>query len=72
MGTTRKTYEVFGYRVFTVTKFHEDNFDVKELDDTEEAEEYPEEQLSRLGTSDHSFGFNDKNIFSHNWEEEEE
>lgn len=56
MASIRKTYEVFGYRVYSVTKTtHKDPV----LTVEEEIEELSEEQLLRLGTSDHSFGFTD-------------
>ena len=73
MPSLRKSYEVFGYRVFTVIKTTHSDPIIE--DDEPDDDDYPEEQLLRLTTSDSSFGFSDVNIFSHNFdylEEEQE
>jgi hypothetical protein len=71
MASLRKTYEVFGYRVFAVT--HTTHADPDPIED-DEIEEYPEDQLLRLTTSDNSFGFTDHDpVFSERyWEEGED
>jgi hypothetical protein len=65
----RKSYEVFGYRVFTVIKTTHADPIIE--DDEPNEDDYPEEQLLRLTTSDNSFGFTDYDpVFSERyWEE---
>ena len=72
MASIRKTYEIFGYRVFAVTSTT--HGDPDPIEDDEEVDEYPEDQLLRLTTSDNSFGFSDHDpVFSERyWEEGED
>ena len=72
MASLRKTYEIFGYRVFSVTSTT--HGDPDPIEDDEEVDEYPEDQLLRLTTSDNSFGFSDHDpVFSERyWEEGED
>jgi len=73
MASLRKTYEVFGYRVFSVTKTRRGD-PMPIIEDEEDSEDLPEDQLLRLSTSDHSFGFTDYDpVFSERyWEEGED
>ena len=72
MPSLRKSYEVFGYRVFTVIKTTHSDPIIE--DDEPDDDDYPEDQLLRLSTSDHSFGFSDHDpVFSERyWEEGED
>ena len=74
MASLRKTYEIFGYRVFSVIHTKHGDSDPIIEDDEPDDDDYPEDQLLRLSTSDHSFGFSDHDpVFSERyWEEGED
>lgn len=74
MASLRKTYEIFGYRVFSVTHTKRGDPEPTNEDYDDDIEEYPEDQLLRLTTSDNSFGFTDHDpVFSERyWEEGED